>query len=860
MPARNGLRRRLKLLPVAALVTVAVPVGPAAAQAPGLPRTFNAQAIETPLPVGGGSFGWGVASADLTGDGKLDLLVAQGQAEPTRAFVFDGASGAHIDTIVPPELNPGGEDPIIAFVYVETMPDVGSCPGGTSSQMCPNTVVGPGDGIPEIIIGARGKRVNVANPAAEATDDDPALGRGYILDGRTRAVLKRIDMPLADRETQGALSASPQFGRVMASPQAMPPCAGSVAENNNSGVGPCPALPLASRIGDLNGDNAPDIVITARSFREAAADADTRSWCYAQRNAPTPPVCTSGKAWAYSGAIAGTDPRAIHDNAIYSIQNPLAQAGQEFGGNLYRVGDVNTGPATNCDADPSTATCAPEFVIPARNLTYPFANPTTEFAGAGAAFLINGRTGAAMTPPGASNAQPAITNPEPQKHAQFSGSFNGGRPVGDIGQSTAPDILLPAAFQNALTTGDGKIWAFNAVGFGGGSTGSWQFASMTDPTAYPGSNFGGAFTGVGDLVDGPGHEANELLVGGFHFDRITEASRNAVADVHFVNVQSGRNLMTIPNPEGIGGDGFGVGLVPMGDLNGDGFLDFAASSYLANGVIGGQGRAWIFRSDNSPLPPPPTVAAPQVTGPATVAAPPQQQPGAQAAPALRPGLCANRTIGTDRGERIRGTIAGDEIFGFGGNDSISGFQGRDCIDGGAGNDRLYGDDDNDKLIGGHGRDRLSGGDGRDELYGGTSNDRLDGGTGNDMLAGGSASDDLIGGSGSDRLFGENGHDRIVVGGGRNQVDAGSGNDSIEARNGERDRIICGSGRDRVRADRYDRLNGCEVVSRGGKITKRSILPPRALSATAARRAAQAARAKAARAKASRQAASKGTSR
>ncbi|HEV2060430.1 MAG TPA: calcium-binding protein, partial [Solirubrobacteraceae bacterium] len=623
------------------------------------------------------------------------------------------------------------------------------------------------------------------------------------------------------------------------------------------------ALPLASRIGDLNGDNAPDIVITARSFQEAAADADTRSWCYAQRNAPTPPVCTSGKAWAYSGAIAGTDPRAILDTALYSIQNPLAQAGQEFGGNLYRVGDIDSAAATNCDATPGNATCAPEFVIPARNLTYPFANPSTEWAGAGAAFLINGRTGAVMTPPGASAAQPAITNPEPQKHAQFSGSFNGGRPVGDLGQSTAPDILLPAAFQNATTTGDGKIWAFNARDFGGGATGSWQFASMTDPTPYPGSNFGGAFTGVGNIVDGPGVEANELLVGGFHFDRITAASRNALADVHFVNVQNGVNLMTIPNPDAEGGrgDGFGVGLIPMGDLNGDGFLDFVASSYLANGVTGGQGRAWIFRSDNSPLPPPPTAAAPEVTGPAA-----QQQPGAEDPPPLRPGACANRTVGTDAGERIRGTIAGDEIFGFGGNDSISGFQGRDCIDGGRANDRLDGGDDNDKLVGGHGRDRLAGDDGRDELYGGTSNDRLDGGTGTDMLAGGGGSDDLIGSAGSDRLFGESGHDRIVAGGGRNQIDGGSGNDSIEARNGERDRIICGPGRDRVRADRYDRLNGCEIVSRGGKITQRGILPPRvvlppraASAATAARRA-RAATANAASAEASRRAPSRGTSR
>ena len=828
MPARNGFLRRLKLLPVAALVTAAVPAAPAAAQAPGLPRSFNPQVVDTPLPVGGGSFGWGLSSADLNRDNKPDLLVAQGQAVPTRVFVVDGASGRHIDTIVPPELNQNGADPIIAFVYIETMPDVGSCPGGTSSQMCPNTVVGPPDRIPEIIVGARGKRVNVENPEIPGITPptpapgqstplphvDPALGRGYVLDGATRAVIKRIDMPLADRRKQAALGAGPQFGRVMASPQAMPPCAGSVAENNNTGIGPCPNLPLASRIGDLDGDNKPDIVITARNFQEPAAEADSRSQCFAQRNAATPPVCTSGKAWAYSlGGIVGSDPKAILDTAIYEIKNPLAQTtGQEFGGNLYRVGDINSTAATNCDATPATATCAPEFVIPARNLSFPFAAPSQEFAGAGAAFMFNGRTGAVITPPGTAGAQPAITSPEPQKNAQFSGSFNGGRPVGDIGQSTSPDILLPAAFQNALSTGDGKIWAFNAVGFGGGATGSWQFASMTDPTPYPGSNFGGSFTGVGNIADGPGREANELLVGGFHFDRITEVSRNALADVHFVNVQNGANLMTIPNPdvEGGRGDGFGVGLVPMGDLNSDGFLDFAASSYLANGTTGGQGRAWIFRSDNSPLPQPPATAPPVAQGPAAPA------PTVETV-SLRPGRCANQTIGTDAVDSLRGTIAGDQIFGMGGNDRIRGFQGQDCLDGGSGRDRLEGGSEADKILGGTGSDRIEGGNDRDRLYGGTGIDQLTGGGGDDMLAGGASNDRLTGGIGNDSLFGEAGTDRIVAGFGSNVIDGGSGNDSIDARNGARDRVICGTGRDTVRADAVDRLNACERVTIGGRI-------------------------------------------
>src|SRR5919112_4119975 len=104
MPSGNGLRRRLALFPVAALVTVALPVAPAAAD---LPRTYNATRIDSGAPTPGGAFGWGLWSADLTGDGKQDLLVAQGQTGtadiPTQVILYDGETGAHLDTILPPE-------------------------------------------------------------------------------------------------------------------------------------------------------------------------------------------------------------------------------------------------------------------------------------------------------------------------------------------------------------------------------------------------------------------------------------------------------------------------------------------------------------------------------------------------------------------------------------------------------------------------------------------------------------------------------------------------------------------------------------------------------------------------------------
>ena len=857
MPARNGIRRRLKLLPIVALVTVALPTASASAQAPGLPRSFDVTRIDSPTPVGGGAFGWGIWSADLTGDAKQDLIVAQSQVgtatDPNKIFVFDGTSGAVIDTITPPEDNPlsatgAYQSPEMAFVYVETMPDLGSCPGGDgpdADRICDLATIAPGDSIPEILVGSRALRVNATNGALPATNADRPVGRGYVIDGATRAVLKRIDMPVVDRQQNQRLGASPAFARSISSPQGMPPCAGPRAENNDAGVGACPApsdprYTRAVRIGDLNGGGQPDLVVTARGFRETgdvilndgtviAGTAPAGTQCrnnVVRQAAPTaavpdPPVpaaatCFAGKTWTYAGeAIAGSNPRDILDTPLHSIKNPDAQTGGgEFGGNVWRVGDVaGTATAPGAAALPDGV---PDYIIPARSHDLPLKSPDPIGGlNTGAAYLFSGATG---------NLMRTIISPEAQIRSQFSGNFNAGRAVGDLGATTTPDILLPAPMQNVGGNADeGKAWILNGdTTAGGGGEQSWNFGMLTDPAPYPGGNFGGGITGVGDLVGGPDAPANEVLIGGFGFDTFTEASKNAVGDVHFMNGTLNRNLMTIPHPEGRS-EGFGVGMTPMGDLNDDGFLDFSVSAYTANGPLGGQGRAWIFKSNNSPPPPPPTAPAPVAEGPSTPATENE---------ALRPGTCANRTIGTDRGDRLRGTIAGDEIFGFGGNDSISGYAGRDCIDGERDNDTLYGGDDNDKLVGGSGRDRLYGQDDRDELFGGTANDRLEGGEANDMLAGGAGDDDLLGGSGSDRLFGEAGADRILGGGGRNQIDGGAGNDSIVARNGERDRIICGTGRDRVHADRFDRLNGCEVVRFGGKITNRTVLPPRAIASSA----------------------------
>ncbi len=121
------------------------------------------------------------------------------------------------------------------------------------------------------------------------------------------------------------------------------------------------------------------------------------------------------------------------------------------------------------------------------------------------------------------------------------------------------------------------------------------------------------------------------------------------------------------------------------------------------------------------------------------------------------GRCANAIRGTGKANRLRGTSRSDRISGLGGNDRIDGRGGADCIRGGTGRDRLYG------------------------------------------------------GSGDDTLEGNSGNDRITGGKGRDRIKGGSGRDRIYAKDGKRDTIDCGRGRDTVvTRDKADRLKRCEL--------------------------------------------------
>jgi len=160
-----------------------------------------------------------------------------------------------------------------------------------------------------------------------------------------------------------------------------------------------------------------------------------------------------------------------------------------------------------------------------------------------------------------------------------------------------------------------------------------------------------------------------------------------------------------------------------------------------------------------------------------------------------PGPCGSDELGTTGPDTLFGDGGRNRIFGLRGDDVLRGRGAGDCLYGGRDDDRIQGQGGPDLLDGGQGDDALAGGAGRDRLVGGSNDDRLTGGSGNDRLSGGV------------------GNDTLIAGGGRNVLRGGGDDDVINSANGKRDVVNCGAGEDRVRADRSDRVRGCERVTR-----------------------------------------------
>jgi hypothetical protein len=267
-------------------------------------------------------------------------------------------------------------------------------------------------------------------------------------------------------------------------------------------------------------------------------------------------------------------------------------------GNTGDPGDyycLNSGPTGNQAS--VTPDGRPDFIASSHR---------ADFAGmgdVGIAFAIDGATGRVMD---------VYNHPEPKISSIFAFSNYNQPALGDAGSSNKPDVYQGAMVHDVQHRAQGRGWVLSGD-FTSGGANHYGIAVLDDPTPNQIGNFSTSSGGVGDL---DGDSRKELMIGAYgpHAPQVIE---NVVSDVHIFAPLGELVLQTIPDPDQQPGSGFGRGLAPLGDLNDDGFLDFAVG---AGGFDPGaptacspctpvpgnpaQGRIYILRSDNSPAPPP----------------------------------------------------------------------------------------------------------------------------------------------------------------------------------------------------------------------------------------------------------------
>jgi hypothetical protein len=623
--SRSSVRSLGELIGVLSFLSISA-AAPAAAFAagPGLPRAYQVQRLDSPSPLASGRYSRGMHLAgDVNRDGEEDVAMPHNPPNG-QIFLVSGETGALLDTVNAPDPSTAGADAGFgAFgnkagqsLTAPPFNDLGSCPGGASGQVCGNPTVGPADGVPDLLMGATGVDLGATTDA----------GRVYVIDGATRAILKRVDIPVSERTPLALTTGTTGFGREMGTADGQTGCVG------NSGVGPCPTVDPAVEAGNMVGSvgsGPPELVIGARRITEDSTTAHPDSQCASVSGA----ICRdAGRAYIYRGEeIIGSNPAEILDGTgpnetVEIIKNPTAQAddlasttddAEGMGNDVIPIGDVGrcteagilSGQRCLRANSNTTPDGRPEVVIAAPGTDLPLDAPGPAFGGAGVAHLVDGATRSILY---------TYVHPEPQRGAAFSSTFEQTIAAGDLGESGLPDVFLGAPGQNVRYTASGRGYAMTG-NFKAGP-GLLNIGRVDDPTPdATEENFGGSSAGVGDLVGGAATPANELMVGasGPRVGPVNVEGRPI--DVHFFNPSLENVLQSVQDPDAHSSSSFGDSIEPLGDLNEDGFLDFAVGAFrYSSPSVLFVGRAYIFRSDNSLAPGAPTGTG---TGPATPTTP-----------------------------------------------------------------------------------------------------------------------------------------------------------------------------------------------------------------------------------------------
>jgi FG-GAP repeat len=509
---------------LAALVALlcACATAPAWAAVPG---GYAVQRVNAPTVSAGDSFGQRLlAPGDLDSDGVKDIVIASPAAANGEGEVIavSGDDGAPVwdGVLGPADPNSNASDTATHLgTALAVFSDVSGCAQQPAGANCFSSTLP--DGVPELLVSAPGADLNNIN-AKE-------IGRVYIVDGASGAIVKRIQLNPADGLPPGG---KVEFG---------------------AGV---------LTVADVDNGGKPDIVVGAPGWND---NFDSNLDCETAPASEFGTCLQAGRIFVFFGeAVTGAASSPLNTVGA-TIANPFAQddtsapAGTEperFGAVLIDTGDVGkclnptpTGNA-NCLGTPP-ADNSPSDALDGKAdfaVTAPRFDQDAAIHDSGTVLVVDGASLKIIR---------KLDSPSPQSGGHFGEITYNSPSVGDAGGSGVSDLFLAAPGFSGDAAGqgrgyllDGNVLAPNPV-----------LGTLNDPAPVGGGAFGSAASGVapGVAVGAPlGARAGTVRI----FDR----------------AGGGTLAQTICDPDGQAGAAFGASIATLGDANRDGFDDLAVGA------------------------------------------------------------------------------------------------------------------------------------------------------------------------------------------------------------------------------------------------------------------------------------------